>query len=515
MKTKKLLALLLIGILFCGGCANVGGESSEVSVSKESQTDLPGQTDTVPEESQTPGESIPIVTVESRHLQRWTPDDETLLAEVIWDNMTLEGAGYEKAAETVRRLFYFDEEQKTQTLDSYAEMAVDQYEALKDEGWFANYVDSSTYQIARLDTRVLSVNGSSYDYSGGAHGYGSDWGTTIDLQSGAELTLSRLAEDIPGFLDKTMELVLLELANNAEEDELFPDYESYVKENLESVNWYLDAAGIEFVFTPYEIGPYASGNIVVCVPYGEVADYMKPEYLMPKGEYIMPVPVGKEVSDAEGSYQVLIERRQLQEYMWEEVLRVNGQETILGDVAVQRAYLLHRANDRTFLIFDIDWASDDYETFVYELTPEGAVEKASVGARLDGKNVNPEKMELTFSVDVLGTYLSEMYYTLGEEGDLTPQGDIYQIEINREVGGLVVARELPVTVQGQATTLPAGSRLHVSATNREDTIWFEAVDPSGETVTGEIRFERREDDYQIYIDGVSEYEYFEMLPYAG
>lgn len=511
---KKRLAVFLTGIMICCvcGCANEGGNATENSVPTKVQTDLPTQTGAESEEAQPSGESLPIITVESRRLQRWA-EDETLLAEVVWDNMTLEGQGYEKAGETVRRLLCSDEEKMTQTLEDYAESAADRYESQKDIGWFANNVSSSSYRITRLDTHVLSVNGSSYDYYGGAHGYWYDWGITIDLQSGAELELSRMAQDPPGFWNKAMELVLSELGNRTEE--LYEDYESYVKEDLESTDWYLDAAGIELVFTPYEIGPYASGNIVVCIPYEEVAAYLKPEYLAPQGEYIMPIPLGREVSDAQDLYHVLIEYRQIQEYMWDAVLRVNDQETALGDVAVQQAYLLHRADDRTFLIFDIDWASDDYVTFVYELTENGAAERDCVGGRLDGKNVNPERLGLILSLEALGSCSSQMYYTLGEEGDLTPQSDIYQIEVNLEVGGLVVIRELPVTVQGQKTTLPVDSRLHVAATNQVDTIWFEAVKPSGETVEGEIHYERREEDYRIYIDGVSEYEYFETLPYAG
>lgn len=511
---KKRLAVFLAGIMICCvcGCANEGGNAAENSVPAKEQTDLPTQTGAEPGEAQPSGESLPIITVESRRLQRWT-EDETLLAEVVWDDMTLEGSGYEKAGETVRRLLCSDEEEMAKMLEDYAETAAERYEAQKDEGWFSNLFYTSSYRITRLDTRVLSVNGRSYDYSGGAHGYGYEWGTTIDLQSGAKLELSRLAQDPPGFWNKAMELVLSDLGNRTEE--LYEDYESYVKENLESTDWYLDAAGIELVFTPYEIGPYASGSIVVCIPYEEVASYLKPEYLPPQGEYIMPIPLGREVSDAQDLYHVLIEYRQIQEYMWETVLRVNGQETSLGDVAMQQAYLLHRADDRTFLIFDIDWASDDYETFVYELTKNGAVEKDSVGGRLDGKSVNPEKLGLILSLEALGSCSSHMYYTLGVEGDLTPQSDICQIEVNLEVGGLVVIREIPVTIQGRETMLPVDSRLHVAATNRVDTIWFEAVEPSGEIVEGEIHYERHEEDYQIYIDGVSEYEYFESLPYAG
>ena len=126
------------------GCANEGGNAAENSVATKEQTDLPAQTGAEPEEAQPSGESLPIITVESRTLQRWA-EDETLLAEVAWDNMTLEGQGYEKAGETVRRLLFSDEEKMTQTLEDYAEMAADHYESQKDGGWFSNYVCSSSY----------------------------------------------------------------------------------------------------------------------------------------------------------------------------------------------------------------------------------------------------------------------------------------------------------------------------------------------------------------------------------
>lgn len=515
---KKLLAFFLAGIMLCAACAKTGEDVSPSGDSQESQTDTAAQTDadqpgTGQEESQPSSGRIPVVTVDNVRLQRWTPDNEILLAEVAWDNLSLEGEGYEKAAETVRRILYTQEEELRGTLDSYAEMAAEQYEEQEDKTWFSDYVSSRSYQITRLDTRILSVNVNDYDYSGGVHGYGSMWGSTIDLQSGVELELSRMMEDAPGFWNMALETALSELRNS--EDELFTDYETYVKENLESANWYLDAVGIEFVFNPYEIGPYASGYIEVCIPYEDAADYMKPEYLRFEGEYIMPVPINREISDADGAYHVLFEHRQLQEYMWEMVLRVNGQETSLGDVFVQSAYLMRRADGRIFLIFDIDWASDDYETFVYELTAGGAVEKESVWAKLDGRNIRTDRVNLIFTVDALGTYTSQMYYTLGEEGTLTPQEDIYRIDVRSEWKGLTVIKELPVTVQGQETTLPEGSTMHVTAVDRKDTIWFEAVNPAGETIVGEIHYDWREEEYEHYIGGISEYEYFETLPYAG
>ncbi len=363
----------------------------------------------------------------------------------------------------------------------------------------------------RLDTRVLSVKGLTYEYTGGAHGNGGSGGITIDLESGQELALTDLMSDHAGFMDKAKELVLAGL--DGRKDELFEDYEAYVTQNLETTGWYLNAAGIEFVFTPYEIGPYASGSITVSVPYEEVAQYMKPEYLDTQGAYIMALPVGSQVTA--GDCSILMEQRQIEEYMYEVILNVNGTETSLGDIRVDRACLMRREGGRVFLVCGIDEASDDYEIFVYELTAEGAVQTADIWARLDGKNVNPENMVLIVTLDVLGTYTSEMRYELSEDGVFTALDDIYNIEANRDWQELVTKRELPVMVDGQESTLPVGSRLYITATDNAGTVYFEGTDASGKAVSGEIHYEQQEGEFFHTIAGVDEFEYFEELPYVG
>lgn len=523
---KKLVALLLTGTLFLSGCQlnqptipdeGISTEQSTPSVVEESEESPSAESDT-PEQS---GRALPTISIESVSVQRYTEDGETLLVDSTLDNMTLSGDGYEKAAEAVREHFYSSEDELSEQADQLKEWALEQYMDTKDEGyWFSPYGYRTTYEVTRLDTGVLSVKSFSYDYEGGAHGYGAEWGTTIDLESGAELALSQLASDAPGFMNKVVEVVLKGLSEQQDQDELFDNYEAYVKQNIEETNWYLDAAGIVMVYTPYEIGPYAAGSISVRVPYEEVADYMKPEYLMPQEAYIIRLPREREVTlELEGgTCTVFWTMEHVGPYDdYETVVTVNGGESLVEPfVWVQHAYLMRRPDGRSFLIFDIDWASDDYETFVYELSADGAVQTADIWAALDGKNINTDGMKMKFSLYVLGTYFAEMQYALTEDGGLEPLEEIFDITPNREWQGLVTVRELPVTVDGQQTTLPAGTSLYIEGTDNEGTAWFITAEDSGVgAISGEIHYERREDDYQLYIDGVSEYEYFEMLPYAG
>ena len=521
---KKAFVLLLAGTLFLSACQFSGqdnsnesgnGEQGASSIVKESAENDPAK-DNAPELSET---SLPSISIESINVQRYAEDGETLLVEISRDNMTLSGDGYEKAAETVRKNFYCTEAELSRQADDLAEMAMDQYMATKELNfWFSPYGSYTSYEITRLDTNVLSVKGTSYDYEGGAHGYGADWGTTIDLKSGAELALSQLAEDMPGFMNKVLEIVLDNLSGRQEEDELFDDYASYVEQHIEETSWYLDVAGIVLVYTPYEIGPYSSGCIAVPVPYEEIAEYLKAEYLPAQESYISRLPMDHEMTAklSDGECTVLWKMEYVGPYDdYETTITVNGGDSLVEPIVrIQQAYLMRRPDGRCFLIFDIDWASDDFETFVYELSADGAVQTADVWAALDGKNINMDGMELRFCLDVLGTYISTMSYALTEDGRLEPLEEIYTFTPNREWQGLTTVKELPVTVNGQQTTLPVGTSLFIDATDNAGTAWFTTDEESG-AISGEIHYERRDDEYQLYINGISEYEYFEMIPYAG
>ena len=526
---KRTVVLLLAVTLFLSACqfsgqdtSNEGGsgEQGNSSVVDGSAESTPAGGDPAQDDAPETSElSLPLISIESVNVQRYAEDGKTLLVEINRDNMTLSGDGFEKAADAVKKHFYRTEEDLSRQADDLVEMAMDQYMATKDSNsWFSPYGSRTSYEVTRLDANVLSVKINSYDYEGGAHGYGAEWGTTIDLKNGAELALSQLAEDAPGFMNKVLEIVLENLSGRQEEDDLFDDYESYVKQHIEETGWYLDVAGIVLVYTPYEIGPYASGNIAVRVSYEEVAEYMKEEYLPTQENYISRLPMDYEVTTklSDGVCTVLWTMEHVGPYDdFETTITVNGGDSLVEPmVSVQHAYLMWRQDGRCFLIFDIDWASDDFETYVYELGADGAVQTADVWAALDGKNIGMDGMRLRFSLDVLGTYISRMNYALTEDGGLEPLEEIYTFTPNREWQGLTTVRELPVTVNGQQTTLPAGTSLFIDATDNAGTAWFTTDEASG-MVSGEIHYERREDDYQLYINGISEYEYFEMLPYTG
>ena len=123
-----------------------------------------------------------------------------------------------------------------------------------------------------------------------------------------------------------------------------------------------------------------------------------------------------------------------------------------------------------------------------------------------------ERMELGTRIDVLGTYTAYSNYILAEDGTLHQEGEWYSIGSTYETHILTNIRELPVTVNGQKTVLPAGSKIRLTATDGKGLVRYQRIDSVEE---GEIAFTREEDGWSVYIDGVQETEYFEDLPYAG
>ena len=240
--------------------------------------------------------------------------------------------------------------------------------------------------------------------------------------------------------------------------------------------------------------------------------------------YVTEVPLGVEIQvnlsresvteDTVRIYQGTAEEEY--ETMVPVCVDVNGQvlETEDRFEWLISCFLIRQSDGKTYLIFDTDYMSADYVTHLYELT-DGELRRASEpvgGACIE--TVNTDSVLLRETVDVLGTYWPKMQYSIGETGELIRQEGLYYTEPS-ENQIMTVIRELPVLLDGQEATLPVETRLRITATDNEGIAWFctetDGQDLSG--VEGEIHYTVQ--DYEIMIDGVSEYEYFDMVPYSG
>lgn len=146
-----------------------------------------------------------------------------------------------------------------------------------------NFVPFILWRQARMtrgDSRVVSVV---YDDTAGVGGvHPSTWllGRSFDARTGERLALSGLAEDPDGFLAACGEK-LLEISRDGDHADYmyFDDYEETLPRLLEGDAWYFDDRGIVIVADPYDIAPYAYGQIDFLLPYDWLAQWIGAEYL--------------------------------------------------------------------------------------------------------------------------------------------------------------------------------------------------------------------------------------------
>ena len=414
-----------------------------------------------------------------------------------------------------------------------AEYATDYQNDYTDSYCYNRFV---TYSVMRADAQVISLESLDSSYLGGAHGNYYYEGTTFDTMTGEELKIQDIVTDMPSFRRQATKDIDKYLQENYS-DGLFEDYQDTVEQIWESedgFNWYLNESGIMVIFNPYVVGPYAMGAVTVPLPYSAYASYLNQDYTTPEttsagnGELTEETITKIRTSRLEGGAQV--NYGDLNVYMDQKNEFGGGTLTIeLNEQKEQTEYfdrlcdsqLLYLEDGRVFVLLVADHASDDYELFLYEVT-DGKLKMTDQqdnlfigdGSVLAGGRKNGMLM-LKKNVNVFGSYQCRMTYSIGDDGKLVPDEEFFQVDTdNYPYSVLTVTRELPVSVNGGQTTLQTGTQIRITGTNDAGIALFETTDGK---VTGEIHYTDPDNDTEFYhkINGVTEDQYFESIPYAG
>ena len=509
---QRALALLLAGSMLaatgCGGSGNteekpetVQAEEEQTEQDTEQQAD-DGQPELYP--------AVPKIIISSEMVDNYDSESGQWLLHAEYNTVEAEGEGSEGVAAAVQQWSNQREEELRAFISQYtSEAAVD--ESMEPDDYY-RYSIFHELQTARADERVVSLIETTSEYFGGAHGeYGSS-GVNFDAQSGKILQLSDILTEEEGFHKKAEEYIIQKLSEMYEEG-LFPGYEDTVRGMWDhDQNWYLDAAGITFIFTPYEIGPYAMGEVFVTLPYMEVMEYLADSYVLERslthmGAGIAKIPIGERISlflsaadSQQEQFRLSLEERE----EWEWPVRVELDNFSVETDSFERigdAYLVCQRDGRVFVVFDADYASDDFVTFVYELT-DGILQERDrqEGLSLQNGKINVDGFRLGMHLDVLGTYEGLMDYTIDSEGRLKAASEWYEI-----VGSdnswrlLVTVRELPVLIDGEETTLPAGSRIRITTADNAGKVRFLDKDTGLEGEIHYVRGDGEEDLWTIHI----------------
>ena len=126
--------------------------------------------------------------------------------------------------------------------------------------------------------------------------------------------------------------------------------------------------------------------------------------------------------------------------------------------------------------------------------------------------VSDNSLQLESTQNVLGSYSAIRAYALHDDV-LTPLGDAWQIvPANTSYSRMTVVMDIPVTLDdGTQSVFGPGTVLQVTGTDGKS--FVDVITNDG--VTGRIAVEQPAGDWQWYIDGKPELEYFELVPYAG
>lgn len=488
---------------------NTGAESGS---SETSATESNSEADSGGADQNTESK-IPLISINADKKSWYAEDGVTELLNVETPILTVENDGFEAFKSLVEGTWGG---LGNNNFEDLRNMAKEHYEGLGAEGkqYFSAYSITEQVDIAKCDEKIVSFRCCYYDYIGGAHGNGSVSGMTIDVAAAKELELADILSDAEGFYAKAIPYITEKLEAEYS-DMLFPDYKDSVANTFSDkdfINWYMDGAGVVIVYNSYEVGPYVMGSPQITLPYGEFKDFIKSEYITAGDEMVAKIPGNEDFSEMIGASQSISVMVSTDENYMDKVNLVSGSTNIeLGTFGwFSEAYLINRADGRSFLLLVCDYMSTDMVTFVYEVTDGNFVECAKLtDAEISGSYISPKAIEMNVYLDVLGSYIGSMRYTIGENGELVQKDDVFVIDSKTP---LTLIKTLPAMIEGQNVTIDAGEQIVVIGTNDINEVYFKMADSD---VTGTIFYETDSVDiWKKMIDGVWENEYFEMLPYA-
>ncbi len=163
----------------------------------------------------------------------------------------------------------FEETQEVTSIEQAMSSFTESYQELQNKfpdetvGWEATIQGNITYE----DARLISIKLNSYNFTGGAHGYGSTVFLNFDKKKGVELENHQLFKDLGEF-------------QNVAEKQLRQQENIPQNANINSTGFMFDGDsfhlpdnigytenGIQLVYNQYEVASYADGPIILTIPF--------------------------------------------------------------------------------------------------------------------------------------------------------------------------------------------------------------------------------------------------------
>ena len=425
----------------------------------------------------------------------------------------------EQYTELNAALSAYNEEKRAAAAEEQAFLLETARAAAEETEDFYGYQSSSEVKILRADERVFSFAKSVYSFTGGAHGNSGVIGVSFDSKTGEELRLSNVISDkeaLSAYITARLE------EEYGSMDMLFEDWKEYVG-SAADFNFALGPSGMEVYFDPYEIGPYALGEVTIEVPYTEESIGFNEAFLPAKEQSMWELEAYDELMlDVDGdneaeaiglSFQAQEDQSQSTYTFYvmdgEETSSVNG---ICG-YGMDKAYILKKPEGG--YVFYGDCKSDNdwhYLTMVdidTLMAGDGADPTEYYEAFYDNVPVSAESFYLETRGSLISTVPERRRHCVAGNGLPEALQDDFIID------GLILTAKKDIKCisesgKGEESTIPAGTELRAVSTDESSYIIAELT-ASGEAVRIEVNGES----WPHTIDGTDIEDCFEGLVFAG
>ena len=508
---KRWMALGLAAMLLLPGCSS-NVEESYVEEQEEAVQDEVDVLETT--EDGVEGESLPLrIQIDTNHKNYYLEGTDEPYLQLQYCDVSVDGDDYIKLKRNLEN-WSMERSEGLRSLYTTFEKVAGEQQGLND--LFAKCDIYQKVTIARADERIVSLLDDTYQYTGGAHGMFYREGVTFDSVTGKKLLLSDLFYDYDVFVEDAKERIIYELRETYGE-ELFDDYITTVDElwnDGTEPQWYMDASGIVIVIQEYHVGPYVMGSPEIHLPYEEFASYIKAEYFPGEALGVASFEKNQEVflelpGFAKEVPMMLLSEEQDTE-MYHSLWLGQNELPLESFLTLEDSYIV-RTESEVYCLIEVDFASDDYVTYVFCIT-EGVLEKvAEIGAAIDGGNISSQGIKMESWVYLLGTYGGVKNYYFDASGKLVTEDEEYILEKNTVV--LTTKVDLPIVLDETESVLPSGSHIVLTATDGESYVKF-TIQETGQCGTLKVQRGNGES-YALYVNGMDENDCFEFLPYAG
>ena len=496
------------------------------SSAEETKAEEEGQEN---QENQDSAAIVP-VTVDYSYDGDWK-DQKTLFSSKV-AQIKLMDDSHEKLQDALKALNQSALDDQKSVIDENKEYAEQEYASNPD---MVEYTFDRDILVARSDETVLSMAVMEGSYLGGAHPFGMTTGRTYDTQTGKELSLKDVVSDYDGIY----EYVKKQLEENYDQSMFFEDYQDTLQKmfydesgDYGTVQWTISQTGLSIYFNQYDLAPYVAGSQQVDISFKEQPQLFQSKYVVEKESYSKVIrensscfaDVNGDGKEEEISYSVARD-----EYGFGGAITVtcDGQTFDTAEVDKDASdaygaygayssegYVLHTSDGRTYLYLQHLDDNDYRYVNVFRLDQGRPSYVGYEGmAWYNTQILDPDSFMLYTRLDVLGTYYGMKRYHVDEAG--LPASDDEAYVIN-ESSMLRSTRDLEVTIleeNGSETeaTVPSGTGYTIFRTDGAS--YADAHLNDGRDCRIQIKEGSRGWGWDI--DGVSEEECFEWLPYAG